>query len=254
MERFGRVLRRADGELEVREPERSRILLELAADLEDLYRAYRERGLSDEEARRRAEAWLAPEAGDLAALRRLHTPLLGRLLAPLSDVARSRLESVSLTVVAAVSVLVGLGALRAVPLAWPPAPAAVVVLVLGGLGVAVAARRGLDLFVAPDRGLRVPGWIPGLLTLAGASVVVGALGACLQLHAALGAPAAGAPSSAYLWRAVGTAAGTTALGIMVALALGVAWLWLVARARLVRTARADLREATTLSHRNAKGG
>lgn len=254
MERFGRVLRRADAELEVREPDRSRILLELAADLEDLYRAYRERGHSEEEARRRAESWLAPEAGDLAALRRLHTPLVGRLLSPLSDVARSRLESTALTVLAVVAGVAGLGTLRATAFAWPPAPAAIVVLVLGALGAAVAARRGLDLFLSPDRGLQVPGWIPGLLTLAAASVVVGALGACLQLHAALGPSATAAPSAAYLWRVVGTAAGTAALGIVVALALGVAWLWLVARARVVRAARDDLREATNLSHRNAKGG
>lgn len=254
MERFGHVLRRADAELEVREPDRSRILLELAADLEDLYRAYRERGHSEEEARRRAEAWLAPETDDLAALRRLHTPRLGRLLAPLSDVARSRLESLALTLLSLAAVVAGLGTLRATPLGWPPAPAAVVVLVLGALGAAVAARRALDLFVSPRRGLRVPGWVPGLLTLAAASAVSGALGACLQLHAALAPSAPAAPSAARLWGAVGTAAETAALGIVVALVLGVAWLWLVARVRVVRAAREDLHEATSFSPRNAKGG
>ena len=254
MERFGRVLRRADAELEVREPDRSRILLELAADLEDLYRAYRERGHSEEEARRRAEGWLAPETDDLAALRHLHTPLLGRLLAPLSDVARSRLESAALTVLSLVAVVAGLGTLRATPFAWPPAPAAVVVLVLGGLGVAVAARRALDLFVSPERGLRVPGWIPGLLTLAAATAIAGALGACLQLRAVLGEGPPATPSAAYLWGAVGTAAETAALGIVVALALAVAWLWLVGRARVVRRARDDLREAVTLTRRTSQGG
>lgn len=247
MARFGQVLQRVDRGLEVREPERSRILLELAADLDDLYRAYRERGCSDEEARRRAEAWLAPDPGVLAVLRRQHTPLADRLLSPLSDVARSRLESAALTVLALASVAAGLGMLRTMPFGWPPGPAALVVLLLGGLGAAVAGRRALDVFVSPDRGFRVPAWMPGLLTLAAGSAAAGALGACLQLYAALGPAAPATPTEAYLWRAVGTASGTAALGIVVALALAVAWFWLVARARVARGARADLREVTAIT-------
>lgn len=248
MERFGRVLRRADRELRVREPERSRILLELAADLEDLYREYRSRGLSEDEARCRAEAWLAPDPGALSLLRRLHTPLPGRLLASLSEVGRSRLESLVLTVLALASVAGGIGMLRATPFPWPPAPAAVVVLLLGGWGVALAGRRALDVFLSPDPTCWVPDAVPGLLTLAGASGVVGVLGACLHLHAAFGPSAPAVPTGAYVWGTVAAASATAALGIIVALTLGLLWFWLAARVSVVHAARADLREVAAFAH------
>lgn len=249
MERFGRVLRRVDRRLGVREPERSRILLELAGDLEDLYTAYLARGYGEEEARRRAEAWLAPDDGSLDGLRRLHAPTAAAFLSALSDVARSRLETAALTVLALAGVAAGLGLLWSTPLLGPPGPAAVAVLALGGLGLGVAGRRALRLFVSPHGGRAAEGSLRALPSLAAASVVVGVLGACLELGGALGAVGEGAPSAGGTaggmvpWQAVGTAAGTAALGLVVAMVLALGWFWLVARLRSIRRARADLHAA-----------
>lgn len=244
MERFAPVLRRVDRELEVRDPERSRILLELAGDLEELYRAYRSRGCSEEEARRRAEAWLAPDEASLGGLRRLHTPLAGRLLDSLSDVARSRLETAAFTVLALGAVAAGLWGLRDTGVLWPPRPAAAAVLAVGGAGLALAARRAVRLFLSagPASGTTAPGTLP---VLAAGSIVAGALGASLELASGLVSVAAGGAATGttrILWDAVGTAAGTAALGVIVAMVLGLAWFWLAARLRLVRSARAELRE------------
>lgn len=237
MERFDRVLRRVDLELEVREPERSRILLELAGDLSDLYREYREMGCSDGEARRRAEAWLAPDRSSVDRLRRLHTPLLGRALATLSEIGRSRIESAALAFLALASIAVAVWTIRGTSI-WPPDPWVVAVLVIGGVGLAIAGRRALDLFLSPDGGLRVSKRMPGLLVLSAASALAGALGASLHLHAAL----ASASSGAAPWQAIGRASATATLGLVVALALAIAWFWLVVRVRIVRGARADLHE------------
>lgn len=258
MERFAPVLRRVDRELEVRDPERSRILLELAGDLEELYRAYRGRGCSEEEARRRAEAWLAPDEASLGGLRRLHTPLAGRLLDSLSDVARSRLETAAFTVLALGAVAAGLGGLRDTVFLWPPRPAAAAVLAIGGVGLALAARRAVRLLVSSDALASGATDLRSLPVLGGGSIVAGALGAGLELASALDAaaaatagagagtsgsvPAAAAAAGGALWEAVGTAAGTAVLGVVVALVLGLAWFWLAARVRLVRGARAELRE------------
>ncbi len=262
MERFGRVLRRVDRELEVREPERSRILLELSGDLEELFRAYRRRGCSEEEARRRAEAWLAPDGASREGLRRLHTPLAGRLLRSLSEVGRSRLETAAFTVLALGSVAAGLWGLRGTVLLWPPGPAVAAVLAIGGTGLAVAARRATRLFLAADGAPPREAHLLSLPVLAAASFVVGALGACFEvgssLAAAAAAPTTAAPSGApelasaavegvgagapeALWGALASAAGTAGLGLVVALALTLAWFWLAVRARLVRDARAELR-------------
>lgn len=64
MNRFAPVLRRISRELDLPAPIRSRVILEMASDLEALYAHYRERGLSEEEAARRAEEKVlaSPEA------------------------------------------------------------------------------------------------------------------------------------------------------------------------------------------------
>jgi len=71
--RFVPELRRISAELTVPEPARSRILLEMAADLEALYEHYRARGMDDEEAGRRAEAQLLAGPEALQGLILLHT-------------------------------------------------------------------------------------------------------------------------------------------------------------------------------------
>lgn len=270
MESFGRVLRRVDRELEVPEPERSRLLLELAGDLEELYRAYRRRGCSEDEARRRAEDWMAPDGGSIDELRRLHTPLAGRLLDALSDVARSRLETAVFTVLALGVVAAGLGGLRGTSILWPPGPVVTVLLGLGGLGLGIAALRAYRLVVVPDGavssaadGRPLPSERASapstLLAVAAGAILVGALGAFVELEAAFAeasalaasttaaeaagsAAAASASAHRALWSAASGAAGTVAVALLVALTLALAWFWLEVRVRRARLARAELLE------------
>lgn len=259
MRRFSRALRRVDRRLEVREPERSRILLELAGDLEDLYRAYREQGSGEEEARRRAEAWLVPDDGSLEGLRRLHQPRLAGLASSLSEVARNRLEATALTVLALAAAAGGLAGLGTTPLLGPPGPAAVAVLVLGSLGIVLAARRAAWLLLSRDGGPPAPESLPGLVASAAGSAGVGALGGCLELERGLASAGAGGEDPANLvtvpWEAVGAAAGTAALGLVVTLCLALAWFWLVARVRTIRRARSELVDLVpTLEARTSRGG
>ena len=79
MDRFAPVLDRVSRGLALPEPERSRVVEEMTSDLEGLYEAYRERGMSEEEAVRRAEKALAASAETLAELSRIHAPLHRRL-------------------------------------------------------------------------------------------------------------------------------------------------------------------------------
>lgn len=55
MSRFTSLLKRIDDRLKFPQPTKSRILLEIAADLEDLHLLYLERGLGEEEAAQLAE-------------------------------------------------------------------------------------------------------------------------------------------------------------------------------------------------------
>ena len=105
MNRFTEDLRRINQELDVPQPAKSRIILELAADLEDLYDYYRNQGKDDAEAAR-----LAHEKGDLAPdvlrqLARVHSSGLQRILLYLSDRTRSYMERIGLAAVLLVVVV-----------------------------------------------------------------------------------------------------------------------------------------------------
>ncbi len=74
MTRFANVLKRAGDRLKVPEPTRTRILLEMASDLENSYRHYREQGYDEAEATRRAEEAFGASDEALQLLARIHQP------------------------------------------------------------------------------------------------------------------------------------------------------------------------------------
>jgi hypothetical protein len=242
MDRFGRVLRRAERRLEAPEPERSRILLELAGDLEDLYRAYRERGLEEEEAVRRAERWLAPSSTALASLRDVHLPAFDRLLDRLGGTTRGRVELVLVALASLLAVGGGvIGVLRSGALS-ASSPGLWTVAGLGVAGLGVGLSQGYALFVRGDR--LGPGWrrrLRRVLAAAAATALAGLLAGAVRLSvAAVPFEGGGIPSA--LWSEVATAAGVAALGLGASLLLTLLWLVLRARAVVVARAREELRE------------
>jgi hypothetical protein len=80
MSRFQTLLEELGRGMAVPEPHRGRLLEEVAADLEDLYAAYRGAGMGAREAERRALQRLLPGTAEAAELERLHRPVFVRLL------------------------------------------------------------------------------------------------------------------------------------------------------------------------------
>lgn len=72
MSRFAGVLQQVDRELDLPQPTKSRIVLEMSADLEDAYQHHRGRGLDEAEAVRRAEEAFAVSDEALKHLARIH--------------------------------------------------------------------------------------------------------------------------------------------------------------------------------------
>jgi hypothetical protein len=77
MTRFANVLKQAEDRLQAPEPARTRILLEMAADLEDSYDHYVDQGLDEAQAVRRAEEAFAVSDETLRLLERMYQPSLG---------------------------------------------------------------------------------------------------------------------------------------------------------------------------------
>jgi len=138
MSRFREALSDISARISLPQRARARVLLEIAGDLEDLYRAFRARGASEEEAERQAleRVDLSDEA--LRALAWVHGGWFRRLSDAVAERAGSRWEAVTLGVLVVAAVFLSGAVLQAAPMAraagrWllPVAGAAAVSLGIG---------------------------------------------------------------------------------------------------------------------------
>jgi hypothetical protein len=244
--RFDHVLRRAERRLSAREPDRSRILQEMAQDLEDLYGAYRERGLGEAESLRRAEAALGASAEVVDELGGLHAGMYERLFRRFSARRRHRVERVLLTALTLLAVAGGIFALAASPVLTSASPFLWPLLFIAAVSGWTAVARALALFTGPHR----PGWSPrsglgALPALAALSLAVGALGATLELWDSAGAAArAGTWDLLIILPYLGRAAELLTLALSLSLVVLLAWFQLHRRAAVIERARAELRRIT----------
>lgn len=236
------VLRALADRLDLPQPARSRVLLEVAADLADLEAAYRARGLAPEEARARALERLDLSDRAVRDLVRVHGSPLRRALDRLGETGRRRGERLGLIALLAFLVL-GTGALAPVPglLAdsgrgvWRVAAVAIP-------GLLLAAAKAYAIWGRDEHDpRRLRRGLDALLVLAGAAAAVGLGGWWLGLRelavAAEAAPEA-ALGSGLAWLVAGSA--TVVIGIQAAVLLGVLWLALAGKVARVEREEADL--------------
>ena len=169
MSQFTEILRSINDRLDMPQPARSRVLLEIAADLRDTYDYYREQGLSQE------EADLSDEV--LADLTRLHTSAWRRFMDRFSEQAQTRLERalviLTLVFIAAIAgrLVVSVDVFStARPWIWAA-------LVLTVSAVSYACQKLFLAYVKQDHDpRRLRAGLPSLLVAAGADLLIGAYG------------------------------------------------------------------------------
>jgi hypothetical protein len=240
MTRFQASLEQLDAALTVPQPQRGRVIAELAADLEDLYGALRADGLSAADAERRALELVLPEGAALRELELLHQPLYRRLSSRLSGSARVRLERaavvlLSLGVVGLTAAALPLGMLLA-----DPSPFLVPVLALGCAGLVVALVCALRMFVlgaaSPDDGAR---GLDFVLLVAAAGPYVAVTGMLIDFYMAIGHIMADpARTAAVLIRLLRTDGTLLVSALCLALLTALSWLLLHARLAVLREAAA----------------
>lgn len=108
MSRFSSLLNDINDRLDIPQQAKARIILEIAADLEDAYDVYREQGLSEAEATRMAQEKFILDDATIAELSMIHQPFIKRWLDKLAIHAESRWERIALVLtLLAVAVLSG---------------------------------------------------------------------------------------------------------------------------------------------------
>ena len=161
MKRFARELRKIHRMLDIPQPSRSRVVLEIAADMEDLYEHYIARGLDEEEAAARTIETFDLSAEPIAAIADVHAPPFRRFLDRFPARTRGIAERTALVIATAPVALIGYRLARSGGMfedtgawIWPLLAGTVAVVALGitkwyGLFVVKehavrAVRRGLD--------------------------------------------------------------------------------------------------------------
>jgi len=251
MTRFYEALVDLSGRLAIPQPARSRVLLEIAADMDDLYEAFVAEGLSEEEARRRTLEQFGPSEKALQDLVAVHSTAVKRALDGLSEQARSRWERGLLAVLVASTVVVGAPPLIAGRLlsgmtvfAWP-------VLVFAALGFLIGATRIYSLFIKKDHDpRRLRSGLNPLVAFAIVELLLGFGGAWVGLFVAVTRILDDIESSGvYLfdWMLRGSA--TLCFSMIAAMLLALTWMVLVARVAAIEQAEAAvLLRPRTLNH------
>jgi len=182
--RFTALLSHIDERLNLPQPAKSRIILEMASDMEDLYRAYLKKGLAEEEALRKTEKKFRIGDTSLAELVQIHQPFFSRWMDKLSAQARSRWEKIVLSLLLLVILALAGHKMLATPFfvqssRWiiPAVAAAIAVLILSVI-------KFYRLYIKKDHSIKtLRRGVPAILYLSLASLLIGIHGYFFTLYA-----------------------------------------------------------------------
>jgi len=244
MKRFASLLREIDRKLDLPQPARSQVVLEVAGDLRDAYDHYRETGLGADEAEKRAAATFDLSDQAIAELGRIHRSAMQRMFDRISEQSRARWERfVLVALILFVATFSGREMLTrqffalASPFIWP-------ILGVTVASVALAVVRSYGLFLRQDhRGKRLRAGLEPLLRLAGGVLLIGAYGFLYEGHRSVRIFEA-VPDPELLWPIVidwlFRIIPMLTAGLLSAIGIGLIWFVLAARAARIERAELEI--------------
>jgi hypothetical protein len=238
MPAFDDALRRAAANLDLPQPERARILEEIAVDLEELRAELVRRGVPEAAAEARAVELLAPSDVAVQALVGVHEPLYRSLARRFSPSVMRRTERVGLVVVTVAAVAAAVVPMARSGLPRDPSPFLIPILVLLAGVLALAGQKALQLWVEGDH---APGRLRSGMTglLAGSAGALGCafVGFVVELHRLmLGLESTPAGMGALAVRWILDASVLVGAGLVTALVGSLCWFLLVQKVEEVERA------------------
>ena len=240
MSRFAGRLREISDKLDLPQPDKSHILLEIASDLDDIYRFYRDKGLGEEEAARRAGEKLDLSDEALRELVEIHESGMRKLMGRISEQARSRWERILLAmaviVIAAYSGRQILSAqlyTQASRFVWP-------ILLFALAALVITIWQVYKLYIKKNHDIRTLGaglpWLPGA---GAASLLSGRLGMMYEFHrSALMAVDEVDRSLVFLVECALRCSAMMMVGLVTAIVIGIVWFVLINKVRRIEIAEA----------------
>jgi len=240
MSRFAGRLREISDKLDLPQPDKSHILLEIASDLDDMFQFYRGKGLGEEEAAKRAVEKLDLSDEALRELVEIHESGMRKLLGRISEQVRSRWERVLLAMavilIAAYSGRQVLSAqlyTQASRFVWP-------ILIFALAALVITIWQVYRLFIKKDHDIRTLGvGLPWLLAAGAASLLVGLMGMMYEFHrSALMAIDEVDRSLVFLVETALRCSAMMMVGLVTAIAIGIVWFALMNKVRRIEIAEA----------------
>lgn len=239
MQRFGPALRRVAAELDLPRRARTALLLELAADLEDVYEHYRAAGLSEAEAARRAERMVLASPEVIRRLGRLHVNPWHGWAEEVSATLRGRLDVLllALGVLPVLAVAIGVSVWV---LAEHPSPLTTSMLLVGAVLASVSAKGAAPLLRgrSPERAA-----LPEILVVAAIALALGLFAPVAGVWRAAAALRDGAPEQVLFFTVVARDGAILLAGLLLGVVGLLVWFVLLG----VHARRADREVAALLS-------
>jgi hypothetical protein len=183
MPRLDEALRSVAAGLDLPQPDRARILEEIAVDLEDLRAELVRRGVPQEEAEVRAVELLAPSGVALRALVDLHEPLYRMLTRRFSPSVMLRSERAAILFVTVVALAAAVLPLARSGLPRDPSPFLIPVFALLAGVLALAAGKAVQLYLKGDhQPERLRSGLASLLAGSGLAIGCAFMGFIFELH------------------------------------------------------------------------
>jgi len=242
MNEFGSVLRSLSDRLDLPQPARSRVLIEVAADLADLEALYVERGASLEDARAKAVERLDLCDEAIRELVRVHGSPLRRGLDRLGERGRRRWERLALAALL-VFLLAGTRALLPSQGLLADAGSGLLIIAIVAIpGILLAVSKAYALWGRDEYDpLRLRRGLDAILVLGGLTVATGLTLWWFGLRRVAEAAAASPDLAAKYfadWLTAGSA--TVVVGFQAAILLGILWLVLAGRTAQVERGEAEI--------------
>jgi hypothetical protein len=182
MRRFTSLLQNINKKLDLPQPARSRIILEIAADLEDLYQVYRGQGMDEKQAEQKTQEKMDLTDEALAELVKIHESSFRRWMDRISEQARTRWERILLVCMIVFIAAISMQALTTTEIlrqtsqfVWP-------IIGIGFLAIALSIPKFYSLYIKKDHSVkRIHKGLPLLLFLGLGNCAFGMLGYYIEL-------------------------------------------------------------------------
>ncbi|MCP4727624.1 MAG: hypothetical protein GY863_21475 [bacterium] len=183
MNRYSSLLNNINARLDLPQPTKSRILLELAADMDDHFQYHTEFGLSDDEALKKVEEKFKFTDEAINDLKKVHQTFYKKLLYRLTGQAQSRWEKIILLLTFLSIVFIAGKELFTTGFFLNGSRFIFPVAGTGLLAVFIYLRKFYSLYIKKDHNIRdIRSGIMPILFLSGVSLVLGTLGYFTELY------------------------------------------------------------------------